>query len=69
MKRKHLPCRVVITHNVGTFSLGMYDPVACNYAPLGTHPKRDIDKVVRGLKERMEQEGHDVSFSEVTGPR
>ena len=64
-----LECRIVITHNGTTFSLGMYDPVSGRHEPLGKHPTKDIERVVRGLRERMEREGHLVTFSEVGGPR
>lgn len=68
--RKQLECRVVITHEpLGMFSLGMYDPLNTKYAPLGRHPKKDIAKIVRDLKHRMERERHLVTFSEITGPR
>lgn len=66
---KQLECRVVITHCGPTFQLGMYDPISSRYEPLGTHPNRDIERIVRDLKVRIEQEGHLVSFSEQRGPR
>ena len=68
---RQLECRVVITHapHGGSFSLGMYDPVSGRYEPLGTHPNGRMITVVRDLKERMEREGHLVSFSEMMGPR
>lgn len=49
--------------------MGMWCPVTERYAPLGKHPTRDIEKVVGGLRERVEKERHLVTFSEVTGPR
>lgn len=66
---KQLECRIVITHRGHTFDLGMYDPVSGRHEPLGNHPRKDINRIVRDLKVRMEREGHLVSFSEVTGPR
>ena len=66
---KQLECRVVITHDGNTFALGMFDPQGGRYEPLGKHPKRDIERIVRDLKVRMEREGHLVSFSEMSGPR
>ena len=69
MATKQLECRVIITHNHSTFELGMFDPHGMRYEPLGNHPKRDIDRIVRDLKVRMEREGHLVSFSEQEGPR
>ena len=50
MKTKQLECRVVITHDGPTFQLGMFDPYNSRYEPLGSHPIRDIDKVVGGLR-------------------
>lgn len=69
MVRKQMECRIVITNWCGVFDLGMYDPVTMRYEPLGRHPKRDRERIVRDLKHRMEQERHLVTFSEVTGPR
>ena len=68
---KQLECRITITHDRDgcTFALGMWDPVACRHEPLGRHPVADIERVVRGLRERMERERHVVTFSEVWGPR
>lgn len=66
-KSKQLECRVVITNKVGSFELGMYDPINARYERLGTHPMRDKDRIVRDLKNRIEMEGHLVSFSELTG--
>ncbi len=64
-----LECRIVITHQGGTFELGMYDPVGMRYEPLGKHPLKDIDRIVRDLRARMEKERHRVTFSEMVGPR
>lgn len=66
---KQLECRVVITNLDCIFEMGMYDPISGRYEALGTHSYKDKDNVVRGLKERIEREGHRVSFSEVTGKR
>ena len=66
---KPLECRIVITHRGRTFDLGMYDPVSGRHEPLGNHPTRDIERIVRDLKVRIEKERHQVTFSEVTGPR
>lgn len=66
-KQRQLECRVVITNEGGNFSLGMYDPLNTRYEKLGTHPVRDKDKIVRDLKNKIEREGHLVSFSELTG--
>ena len=67
MVKKQLECRIVINYYGSVFSLGMFDPVAGRYEPLGKHPMEKIDKVVRDLKVRMEKEGHKVSFSEKQG--
>lgn len=67
---KQLECRIVITHKGPTeFALGMYDPVGMRYEPLGTHPTRDIDRIVGDLRVRMERERHLVTYSEVWGQR
>jgi len=67
---KQLECRVVITNRQdGRFDLGMYNPLNCRYEPLGTHPNLDRDKIIRGLKERIERERHLLTFSEVSAPR
>lgn len=69
-KPKQLECRVVITHvPVLQFQLGMFGPQSMRYEPLGTHPRRDIDRIVRDLKVRIEKENHIVTFSEMRGPR
>lgn len=49
--------------------MGMYDPLNERYAPLGTHPVKDKDKIVRGLKEKIEMEGNVVTFSEMSDKR
>ena len=67
--RKQLECRVVVTHLPDKrIALGMYCPVTGRYEPLGTHgPAPDVvDSAVRGLKERIEREGHKVTFCERT---
>ncbi len=69
MKERQLECRIVITHHARTFDLGMFDPVSGRHEPLGNHPVRDIDRIVRDLKHRMERERHRVTFSEVRAPR
>ena len=69
MSTKQLECRIVITHRGRIFDLAMFDPLSMRYEPLGTHPERDIDRIVCDLRIRMEREGHRVSFSEMRGPR
>lgn len=64
-----LECRIVITHFGNEFALGMFDPITMRHEPLGKHPTKNIDKIVRDLKIRMERERHLVTFSELTGPR
>lgn len=66
-----MECRIVITHaeDGRTFRLGMYDPVSMRHEPLGSHPERDIRRIVGDLRARMEREGHRVTFSELTGER
>lgn len=61
---KQLECRIVIEHGGTTFKLGMYDPVSTRYEPLGVHPSRDKDRIVRDLKRSMEHAGHRVTFCE-----
>lgn len=69
MSSKQIPCRVVVTYRGAVFDLGMFDPVSGRYEPLGTHPCRDADKVIGGLRDRIAREGHLISFSEVNGSR
>lgn len=71
---KQLECRIVLTHGHRAdlkTELGMYDPLNEKYVPLGAHgPKvSDIDSAVRGLKEKIEREGHLLTFSDCRGPR
>lgn len=67
---KRMECRVTITNRGNVFDLGMYDPVSHRHEPLGTHPMRDKERIVRGLKERIEQERDlHCTFSEVSGER
>lgn len=68
---KQLECRVVLTyHDGGTkFSMGMYDPVSGRHEALGTHRIADKDRVIRGLVERIQREGHRLTFSEIRGKR
>lgn len=62
---EQMECRVVVTHLRGgrTFTMGMYDPRSGAYAPLGTHPMRDREKVVGDLKSAIERAGHRLSLS------
>lgn len=67
MRTKQLECRVVVLYRPdGKVDMGMYDPLNSRYEPLGTHgpDKRRIAEAIRGLKERIEREGHRVSFCE-----
>lgn len=64
---KQLECRIVITHHVNDFELGMYDPLNDRYEPLGKHPNYKVDKVVADLKRSIEQAGHRLTFCERTG--
>ena len=66
---KQLECRVVLTYRGDVFDMGMYDPVSDRYEALGTHPRKDADKVIGGLRDRIAREGHKVTFSEVNGKR
>lgn len=68
---KQLECRITITHALDgkTFEMGMLDPVSGRHEPLGRHPTSDIERIVGGLRTRIEREGHLLTFSEVTGPR
>ncbi len=69
-ERKQLECRIVITHvPVLQFELGMYDPLNMRYERLGTHPTKNIDRIVGDLKTRIERERHLLTFSELVGPR
>lgn len=66
-----LECRIVLTYWQfdGTFELGMFDPLAGRYEPLGRHPLAKADRIIGDLRVRIERERHRVTFSEVTGPR
>ena len=68
--KRQLECRIVITHRRrdGKTELGMYDPRAGRYEPLGAHgpAQREVDKVVYGLKESIERAGHRLTFCERT---
>lgn len=70
-QQKQLECRIVLTYwtGLGQFDMGMYDPISMRYEPLGRHPLAKADKIVGDLRNRMEQERHRVTYSEVTGPR
>jgi hypothetical protein len=63
-----LECRVVVTeHDDGQFSLGMYDPVTGRHEALGRHPNRDRERVIGDLKRSIEQAGHRLTISVVSG--
>ena len=71
-----LECRIVVTYGVLTRSdlkteVGMYCPVTRRYERLGFHgpAQRDVDKMVKGLKERIEKERHLITYSVMRGPR
>ena len=69
MADDQLECRVVIRRYPNKrITLGMFDPVSGRYAPLGAHgpAMRDVDKAVYGLKERIEQERHLLTFSDIS---
>jgi hypothetical protein len=73
-QQKRLECRIVLTHGHRVdlkTEVGMWDPLNERYAPLGVHGPnlREIDKMVYGLKDKIEKEGHVVTFSELRGPR
>lgn len=64
-----LECRIVIRHRAdGRIDLGMHDPRSGRYEPLGAHgPGADaITRAVRGLAERIEREGHRLTWSEAS---
>lgn len=68
MRKKQLECRIVITS--GRLDLktevGMFDPISGRYEYLGVHGPSlaEVDKMIYGLKERIEREGHRLSFCE-----
>lgn len=69
---RQLECRIVLTHgHRGDLKteVGMYDPLNERYEPLGAHSPREVDSMVYGLKEKIEREGHLLTFSDATGPR
>jgi hypothetical protein len=47
----------------------MYDPAGEFYAPLGAHLPREADALIYGLRDRIMQEGHLLTFSDLRGPR
>ncbi len=62
-----LECRIVIEHyEDGRIRLGMYDPLNSRYEPLGTHgpDSREVDRVVRDLKQSILGAGHRLTFCE-----
>lgn len=64
---ERLECRVVIRYLPdGRIRLGAYDPRHFRYEPLGVHGPSvaDVDAAVRGLAQRIEREGHLLTFSE-----
>lgn len=64
---EQLECRVVIIRCGHKFEMGMYDPLTMRYECLGkNHPAVDEERIVRGLVERIEREGHRLSFCERT---
>lgn len=65
MSRKQLECRVVIFRRPDRkIDLGMYDPITSRYEALGTHGPTQgaIDAAVRGLVQRIDREGHLITF-------
>ncbi len=73
-EKKQLECRIVITRNRRPdrkTEVGMYDPISGRYEPLGAHgpAQAEVDKMVRGLAERITKEGHLLTFSDVSWPR
>ena len=71
---KQLECRIVITWGHRSdlkTEVGMYCKYTQRYEPLGAHgpDQRVVDKVIRGLKTKIEREGHLVTFSDRRGPR
>ncbi len=63
-----MECRIVLRHIGLSTEVGMFDPITERYVPLGAH-REHLNTVVRDLKQRMEQAGHRVSFSEQTTQR
>ncbi len=59
-----LECRVVIRHGERATKVGMFDPISMRYEPLGEYRGRELDKMIRGLAQRIEREGHKLTFSE-----
>jgi hypothetical protein len=64
---EQLECRIVVIHDrlACTFELGMFDPMTTRYAPLGKHPMypvREREKIIDGLKRRIEAEGHYLTW-------
>lgn len=71
-RAKQLECRITIAWLPdGRIRLGMYDPYNGRHEPLGTHgpDRRQVDAAIRGLKERIEREGHRLTFAESSESR
>lgn len=64
-----MECRILITHWGSEFDLGMFDPISMRHEPLGRHKTDKIERIIGDLRIRMEREKHQVTFSEVSGPR
>lgn len=69
-----LECRIIVTHGHRAdlkTEVGMYCPVTRRYEHLGAHgpARREIDKVIADLRDRIEQERHLVTWSIMRGPR
>ena len=63
--RQQLEVRIVVLHiPVMQFKLGMVDPKSDRCEWLGIHPRRDVDRIVGGLKESSERAGNIVTVSE-----
>lgn len=58
-----MECRIVLTKTGASTEVGMYDPGTGRYAPIGSFKGRELDQAVIGLKQRMEKEGHTVTFA------
>ena len=68
--KKQLECRIIITGPRASdlkTEVGMFDPLSMRYESLGAHgpSQREVDRMVIGLKERIEKEGHLLTFSQM----
>ena len=58
-----MECRIVLTKTGASTEVGMYDPGTGRYAPVGHFGPAEVDRVIRDMVQRIEKEGHTVTFA------